>query len=623
MQQGRRKVVYGLFGNVYVLVVCLPEGNSISAQVIVEAVAAGLGSIRGGRWRKGSLELNAEKLMESYSKTYKAVKKVLDAEGGLDSAGYPSARRLSAFSRADAEASGRKGASEQALRLQEAIVEKGELLQKILDETSAAIDRPTPIRGKETAASPVPEAFDLLGHFDVPSARPETQDPFRTEPGQAEGAAGFATFEAFGDQEESQVMPGFGFQTNAGEDGHGWGPQDLTVTKTSLGDDSESDSESRQGESRFSESFPAAFISMFSDGQAWDHAAGPGPGTLQTAKPRTEGVGRALEPAPSAESGFWASNNPFETAPEGDAPFAGPSPGRFAWNIPEGGDDGGGMSTKNSTDQWGFSAAKHSSAAAPSPQKLFTLTETVRGRFEGRRLHSLGCIGELTLGAGVASSGAGGDLCIQTRGLARLKNLSYNSNYLAAKPAFQDEAYNFSLRQSAPLKVGSSISQPLVAQYLCASSSFASPVEVEASTHVAPDGSGLYLRVSVTCSPRSNLVLREVSCTCYFGGMDPGCLEPVKTAPGGALWSSSEVALLWKLGDLGTGASRTLRAFVRCAERVRLLEACRSVAARVRFNATERTASGLVAERSTGSVHTRVVGDFEAVQMPRRLSFSA
>ena len=317
MQQGRRKVVYGLFGNVYVLVVCLPEGNSISVQVIVEAVAAGLGSIRGGRWRKGSLELNAEKLMESYSKTYKAVKKVLDAEGGLDSAGYPSARRLSAFSRADVEASGRKGASEQALRLQEAIVEKGELLQKILDETSAAIDRPTPIRGKETAASPVPEAFDLLGHFDAPSARPETQDPFRTEPGQAEGAAGFATFEAFGDQEESQVMPGFGFQTNAGEDGHGWGPQDFTVTKASLGDDSESDSESRQGESRFSESFPAAFISMFSDGQAWDHAAGPGPGTVQTAKPWARAWAGPSSRRRAQRAGFGRATTPSRPRQKG------------------------------------------------------------------------------------------------------------------------------------------------------------------------------------------------------------------------------------------------------------------------------------------------------------------
>ena len=117
VMQGRRKVVYGLFGNVYVLVVCLPEGNSISAQVIVEAVAAGLGNIQGGRWRKGSLELNAAKLMESYSKTYKAVKKVLDAEGGIESAGYPSGRRLSALSRSDVEASVRKGASEQALSL--------------------------------------------------------------------------------------------------------------------------------------------------------------------------------------------------------------------------------------------------------------------------------------------------------------------------------------------------------------------------------------------------------------------------------------------------------------------------------------------------------------------------
>ena len=620
--QGRRKVVYGLFGNVYVLVVCLPEGNSISAQVIVEAVAAGLGNIQGGRWRKGSLELNAAKLMESYSKTYKAVKKVLDAEGGIESAGYPSGRRMSALSRSDVEASVRKGASEQAHRLQEEMIETGEKLQKILDETAAAIDRRPPIRAKETVAVPAPEAFDLLGLFDAPSTRSETQDPFRTEPGQAEVSAGFAAFGAFGDPEDSQKMPDFGFQTDFG-DGQGWGPQDSAITKASFEDDSESDSESRQGESHFKESFPAAFNSMFSDGQTWDQVVGPGPSTVQNAGPWVQGTDPALETAPSAESGFWKSSNPFETAPEEGAPLAVPPPSLFAWNAPESGDNSGGMNTENSSDQWGLAAAKRPATVAPPPQNLFTLTETVRGRFEGGRLHSLGCIGELTLDTGVASSGTGGDLSVQTRGLARLKNLSYDSKFLALKSSFQDEAYGFSLRQRTTLENGSNDSQPRVAQYVCASSPFASPVEVETTAHVAPDGSGLYVQVSVMCPPSSDLALRDVSCTCYFGGMDPGCLEPVKTAPGGALWSSSEVALQWNLGNLGTGVFRTLRAFLRCTERARLLEARQSVAARVRFNAPERTASGLVAEPATGGVHYRVVGDFEAVQMPQRLSLSA
>ena len=620
MLQGRRKVVYGLFGNVYVLVVCLPEGNSVSAQVIVEAVAAGLGNIQGGRWRKGSLELNAAKLMESYSKTYKAVKKVLDAEGGLENAGYPSARRLSALSRADVEASVRKGGSEQARRLQEDMIGAGELLQKILDETAAAINRRPPIRAKETVAVPAPEAFDLLGLFDAPSTDSETLDPFRTEPGQAVRSAGFANFGAFGDKEDSQKMPDFGFQTDFG-DWRGWGPQDSAVTKSSFEDDSESDSESRQGESHFKESFPAAFNTMFSDGQTRE-VVGPGPSTVQNADPWVQGIDRALEAAPSAESGFWKSNNPFETAPEEGAPLAEPSPSLFVWNTPESGDNSGGMSTENISDQWGLAAVKRPAAVEPPPQNLFTLTETVRGRFEGGRLHSLGCIGELTLDTGVASSGTGGDLSLQTRGLARLKKLSYDSKFLALKPSFQDEAYGFSLRQPS-LENGSNDLQPRVAQYVCASSSLASPVEVETTAHVAPDGSGLYVRVSVVCSSSSDLALMDVSCTCYFGGMDPGFLEPVKTAPGGALWSSSEVALQWNLGNLGTGIFRTLQAFVRCAERARLLEARRSVATRLRFNAPERTASGLVAEPATGGVHYRVVGDFEAVQMPRRLSLSA
>ena len=608
--------MYGLFGNVYILVVCYPGGNSLSAMLIIEAVAASLASIRGGRWRKGSLELSAAKLMEGYRKTYKAVKKVLDAEGFLGSANFSCARRLSALSRSDLEGDAGKGTPEQARKLQEEMADMGERLQNILDEAAIAIDFRPPAKSQgDQKASPAQGGFDILGLFNAPAISPATQDPFKF--GEAEVGYGFADFGAFGAVPAQAGSSGS--KVDFGDGPQGWGGQESVATSDLTGfaaEDSDSDCESRQGESRFKDAFPAAFntgADMFGSnsglGLPWnsdDFSSAPSvPPGASTSDFGSNTAQSAKNENPSGNA--WMSNNPFETAPEAPAPPTGPPANAGVWNLSDG-----------SGNSWQPAFDPPPSTKADFGQTFVTLTETVRGRFEGEHLHSLGYMGDLILDRNIAASGAGTDFRVQTSGRMQLRSLSYDSRYLKPELSFHAEAYGFSVRQSLPSEVGS---QPRVVQYVCGPSGVDPPMLIKALAKIAPDGSGLHIALPIVCPHNSNLRLENVTCTCYFRSTPPGSLEPVRTSPGGALWSPNEVVLQWNLGELAPGTRKVLRAFLRCPNRASLLEASRSVAARVRFTAPQKTASGFAAVPSAMGAHHLVVGDFEAV--PKQLSIHA
>ena len=606
--------MYGLFGNVYILVVCYPGGNSLSANLIIEAVAASLASIRGGRWRKGSLELSAAKLMEGYRKTYKAVKKVLDAEGYLESANFPCARRLSALSRSDLEGEAGKGTPEQVRKLQEEMADMGERLQKILDEAAGAINfrPPAQTQGDQEAPSSQ-KGFDILGLFNVPATSPATQDPFKF--GEAEVGYGFADFGAV----SAQAGPS-GAEVDFGDAPQGWGGHESVATSDLTGfaaEDSDSDSESRQGESRFKDAFPTAFSTgtdMFgsNNGLPWnsgDFSSTPSaPPGASTSNFGFTSAQSAKNEDPPENTNTWMSNNPFETAPEARAPHTEPPANAGVWNA----SNGSGDSWQAAFDPPPSSRADFSQTFVPTT--FVTLTETVRGRFEGEHLHSLGYMGNLILDRNIAASGAGTDFRVQTSGRMRLRSLTYDSRYLKPELSFHAEAYGFSVRQSLPSDVGS---QPRVVQYICGPSDVAPPILIKALAKIAPDGSGLHIALPIMC-PHNSLRLEDVSCTCYFRSILPGSLEPVRISPGGALWSPNEVALQWILGEFAPGTRKVLRAFLRCPNRASLLEASRSFAARVRFTAPQKTASGFTAVTSAMGAHHLVVGDFEAV--PKQLS---